>query len=62
MTQIRVTYNVIDKAREAVWDAKTRRDRKAIEAAQECLTIAQCDWSFIHAGRLAGIDMGARHG
>jgi hypothetical protein len=55
---IHITYSVIDEARAAVRDAKARQDRKAIDAAQERLTIAECDWSFVHSGRLAGIDMG----
>jgi hypothetical protein len=57
-----VSQTLIDEARKAVRDARARRDHKAIEAAQQRLTIAECDWSFIHAGRMAGIDMGARHG
>jgi hypothetical protein len=56
------SQTLIDEARKAVRDAMATVDRATLAAAQQRLTIAECDWSFIHAGRLAGIDMGARHG
>lgn len=62
MTINSISQAIIDEARAAVRAAQSSGDPKRLVAAQERLTIAECDWSFIHAGRAAGIDMGARHG
>ena len=62
MTINSISQTIIDDARAAVRAARASGDPKRLADAQHRLTIAECDWSFIHAGQAAGIDMGARHG
>ena len=62
MNTDRISQAIIDEARAAVRAARASGDPKRLVAAQERLTIAECDWSFVHAGQSAGINMGARHG
>ncbi len=62
MTINSISQAIIDEARAAVRAARASGDDNRLADAQHRLTIAECDWSFVHAGQSAGINMGARHG
>ena len=62
MNTDRISQAIIDEARAAVRAAQSSGDPERLADAQRRLTIAECDWSFVHAGQAAGINMGARHG
>ena len=62
MTINSISQAIIAEARVAVRAAQSSGDPERLADAQRRLTIAECDWSFVHAGQSAGINMGARHG